>query len=145
MRCLSVIIPCYNEEATIKELLSQVLFSPFPAEVIVVDDGSVDATAEIAASMEDSRLQVLRQPHNQGKGAALRRGFDVATAVYVIVRDPDLKYDPAEFGDLVEPLISGRADVVFGSRFAGRRASPGPVLLALGWQPTANHGVERVQ
>ncbi len=121
MRCLSVIIPCYNEAATIKELLLRVLESPYAAEVIVVDDGSSDATVDIAQAIEDPRLRIMRQPNNQGKGAALRRGFQEATADFVIVQDADLEYDPSEYGDLLEPLIAGRADVVYGSRFLSDR------------------------
>ena len=122
MQCLSVIVPCYNESATIKELLSRVLDSPFTAEVLVVDDGSTDGTAEIAEAVEDPRLRILRQPSNRGKGAALRRGFQAATQDFVIIQDADLEYDPAEYGDLLEPLMDGRADVVFGSRFLGGSA-----------------------
>jgi glycosyltransferase involved in cell wall biosynthesis len=122
MRCLSVVVPCYNEETTIKQLLSRVLDSAYTAEVIVVDDGSTDGTAEIAGSFGDPRIVLLRQSHNQGKGAALRRGLQAATRDFVLIQDADLEYDPAEYGELLEPLISGRADVVFGSRFLGNRA-----------------------
>jgi glycosyltransferase involved in cell wall biosynthesis len=117
MRCLSVVIPCYNEAATIKEVLGRVLESPFVSEVIVVDDGSTDGSPGLARSHGDSRLRVLEQPHNMGKGAALRRGFLEATADFVIVQDADLEYDPAEYERLLAPLIDGKADVVYGSRF----------------------------
>lgn len=115
--CLSVVVPCYNEAATIKELLGKVLESPWVAEVVVVDDGSTDDTLEIARTIEDGRLRFLEQQYNQGKGAAVRRGFGEVTAEYVIVQDADLEYDPSEYGQLLEPLWSKRADVVFGSRF----------------------------
>lgn len=121
MRCLSVVVPCYNEEATVEELLRAVLRSALVEEVIVVDDGSTDATAEIVATVGDSRIRLLRQPRNLGKGAALRCGFAEATADFVIVQDADLEYDPAEYGLLLEYLISGRADVVYGSRFLSDR------------------------
>jgi glycosyltransferase involved in cell wall biosynthesis len=117
MRCLSVVIPCYNEAATIKAVLERVLESPFVNEVIVVDDGSKDGSPDLARSHGDSRLRVLVQPHNMGKGAALRRGFAEANAEFVIVQDADLEYDPAEYERLLAPLIAGRADVVYGSRF----------------------------
>lgn len=119
--CLSVVVPCYNEAATVKELLARVLESPWVAEVVVVDDGSTDATLGAVRSVADERLTVLAQPHNMGKGAALRRGFAAATADFVVVQDADLEYDPGEYGKLLEPLISGEADVVFGSRFMSDR------------------------
>ena len=117
MRCLSVIVPCYNEEPTVKELLTRVLDSPWVAEVIVVDDCSTDGTRGVIRSLDDPRLQVLEQPYNQGKGAAIRRGFKEATADFVIIQDADLEYDPGQYGRLLEPLLSGEADVVYGSRF----------------------------
>jgi glycosyltransferase involved in cell wall biosynthesis len=119
--CLSVVIPCFNEEATLETVIRNVLSSPYTAEVVVVDDGSTDGTLEIARSAEDPKVRVFAQGRNQGKGAALRRGFAEATAPYVVVQDADLEYDPAEYGELLAPLLDGRADVVFGSRFlAGR-------------------------
>lgn len=121
MRCLSVIVPCYNEEATVHELLLRVLASPYVAEVIVVDDGSTDDTVSVAKSVEDRRIRLIEQPYNMGKGAALRRGFAEATAAFVIVQDADLEYDPSDYGLLLEPLQSGKADVVFGSRFISHR------------------------
>jgi glycosyltransferase involved in cell wall biosynthesis len=117
MRCLSVVVPCYNEAATIKAVLESVLESPFVSEVIVVDDGSTDGSPALARSHGDDRLRVIEQPRNMGKGAALRRGFAEATADFVIVQDADLEYDPADYGRLLAPLIDGKADVVYGSRF----------------------------
>ncbi len=120
-RCLSVVVPCYNEEATILDLLDRVMASPWVAEIIVVDDGSTDRSRELLATCTDPRIRVILQPQNQGKGAALRTGFGHATSDYVIVQDADLEYSPEEFGVLLEPLESGVADVVYGSRFLGGR------------------------
>jgi glycosyltransferase involved in cell wall biosynthesis len=119
--CLSVVVPCFNERATISTVVGQVLKSPWTAEVIIVDDGSTDGTRDILAELNDPRVQVHLQPYNQGKGAALRRGFVEATAPYVIVQDADLEYDPSEYGPLVQPLLDGLADVVYGSRFISSR------------------------
>lgn len=117
-RCLSVVIPCFNEEATVERLVGRVLASPWTDEVVIVDDGSTDGTRKILETLdEDPRVRVFLQTVNQGKGAALRRGFQEARADYVIVQDADLEYDPDDYGRLVEPLIDDRADVVFGSRF----------------------------
>ncbi len=132
--CLSVVVPAYNEAATIVTLLTRVLESPCVAEVLVVDDGSTDDTPTLARSVTDSRLKVLTQPRNMGKGAALRRGFREATAEYVVVQDADLEYDPAEYPHLLEPLLAGRADVVFGSRFLSDR----PHRVLYFWHSVAN-------
>ena len=102
-------------------VVAAVLASPWVAQVVVVDDGSTDVSRQVLAGITDARVEVVLQPHNQGKGAALRTGFTRATAEYVVVQDADLEYDPAEFGLLLEPLEDDRADVVFGSRFMGGR------------------------
>jgi len=124
-RSLSVVIPCYNEIATIGQILRRVAEQPAVHELIVVDDCSTDGTRDalkaIAASWPSSAppLRVFHQPVNKGKGAALRAGFAVATGPLTIVQDADLEYDPREYPKLVQPILDGDADVVFGSRFAG--------------------------
>lgn len=120
-QCLSVVMPCYNEAATIQAIVARVLASPYTQELLVVDDGSTDGTLDLLTEVADSRVKLLRQPVNQGKGAALRRGFSEAVAEFVIVQDADLEYDPADYGLILEPLLSGDADVVYGSRFQSGR------------------------
>jgi glycosyltransferase involved in cell wall biosynthesis len=117
--CLSVVMPAYNEEATVRAAIDAVLASPWVAQLVVVDDCSTDRTGELLDELDDARITVLRHGVNQGKGAALRTGFAHATADYVVVQDADLEYDPAEYGKLLDPLLDGNADVVYGSRFAG--------------------------
>ncbi len=119
--CLSVVVPCYNERATVATLVARVLASPWTAEVVLVDDGSTDGTREVLARIDDARVRVILHDANAGKGAALRTGFAAATAEYVIVQDADLEYDPAEYGTVLEPLETGQADAVYGSRFLGGR------------------------
>lgn len=115
-------MPCFNEEATIRKIIDEVLASPWTAELIIVDDASTDGSAKLLDEVVDARVTVAHQPVNQGKGAALRRGFTLATAPYVVVQDADLEYDPAEYPVLVAPLLDDRADVVFGSRFVSSSA-----------------------
>ena len=120
--CLSFVMPVFNEEATVRDCVAAVLARPEVAEVVIVDDASTDGTRDIVATVNDPRVRVFHQGHNQGKGAALRRGFAEATADFVIVQDADLEYDPAEYPRVLGPLLAGRADVVYGSRFAGGEA-----------------------
>jgi glycosyltransferase involved in cell wall biosynthesis len=123
-RCLSVVMPCFNERATIEAIVERVLASPFTAEVVIVDDGSTDGTLEALQKLaqREPRIRLFEQHPNRGKGAALRRGFANAAAPFVIVQDADLEYDPSDYHVMLEPLIDGRADVVFGSRFQGHSA-----------------------
>ena len=132
--CLSVVIPCFNEVTTVETVAGAVLASPWTAEVVVVDDGSTDGTREVLARLSDPRVRVVLQPVNQGKGAALRRGFAEATSDYVLVQDADLEYDPREYGVLVQPLEEGLADVVFGSRFI----SSAPHRVLYYWHSVGN-------
>ena len=118
---LSIIIPCYNEENTIEEIVSAVIKSPYPEkEIIIVDDSSTDRTREILkSSIEGKVSKVIYQNKNMGKGSAIRTGIKVATGDIVIIQDSDLEYDPNEYSILISPIISNKADVVFGSRFRG--------------------------
>lgn len=145
-RCLSVVMPAYNEERTILEAVAQVLASPWVAELVVVDDCSADDTAVLLATIDDPRVRVLHHAVNQGKGAALRSGFAAVTHEFVVIQDADLEYDASEYGTLLEPLVDGRADVVYGSRFAGGEShrvlffwhSVGNKLLTLASNMTTN-------
>jgi glycosyltransferase involved in cell wall biosynthesis len=118
-RVLSVVMPCFNEGETVREVVKEVLASELVGELVIVDDGSTDATRDVLAELDDPRVRVLVHPVNQGKGAALRTGFATATMPFVVVQDADLEYDPADYRKLLQPALDGRADVVYGSRFVG--------------------------
>src|SRR5207244_2921857 len=110
---LSVVIPVFNERQWIVELIRRVKAVPIPKEIILVDDCSTDGTRDILRDLERREdLRVVYQPHNQGKGAALREGFKQATGNAILVQDADLEYDPAEYPRLIQPIIENRADVV---------------------------------
>ena len=119
---LSVIMPCYNEEHTIRAILDQVRAINLDKEIIVVDDHSLDQTPQILAEIVqcDPRIQVIRQPANRGKGEAIRTGLAAASGEIVIIQDADLEYDPNDYYELIRPIITGKVNVVFGSRFLGR-------------------------
>ncbi|HEV8635513.1 MAG TPA: glycosyltransferase family 2 protein [Chloroflexota bacterium] len=117
---LSVVVPAFNEEATIRAILERVRAVPAVAEIVVVDDRSSDRTGEILAQIDWPNLTVLRHEVNQGKGAAIRTGLGAVTGDLVVIQDADLEYDPRDFPRLIEPLLLGRTDVVYGSRFLGR-------------------------
>src|SRR3981189_3608842 len=133
---VSVIRPVYNERNTLRAVIDRVLAVPQEVELICVDDGSRDGSREILAELQNqhSNLRVFVQPQNMGKGAALRRGIQEATGDFVIIQDADLEYDPSEYPQLLEPLIQGRADVVFGSRFLGN----GPHRVLYFWHSVGN-------
>lgn len=118
---LSVVIPVYNERQWLRELVARVEAAPVPKEIILVDDGSTDGTRDILAEMEQRGHRVFYQPVNRGKGAAVRLGFQEARGDIVLIQDADLEYDPADYGALLQPILDGKADVVFGSRFLGKK------------------------
>ena len=121
MADVSVVMPAFNESERILTAVQRVLAQDFVHDLIVVDDGSQDGTPELAESVNDNRVRVMRQPLNRGKGAALRTGFTAAQAPFVAVHDADLEYDPSDISRLLPPLRDGRADVVYGSRFIGNQ------------------------
>jgi glycosyltransferase involved in cell wall biosynthesis len=118
---VSVVMPVYNERETIEEIVSRVLGSSLRVELIAVDDGSIDGSRDILTDLADKNgFQVLLQAKNQGKGAAVRRGFAKTTGDIVIIQDADLEYSPEEYPDLIDLITRGKADAVYGSRFLGR-------------------------
>ena len=117
---LSVVIPVYNEKKTLSELICRVEAVKLEKEIIIVDDASTDGTRDLLKKYEgQERFKVIYQSKNAGKGSALRAGFDKAEGEIIIVQDGDLEYDPKEYPLLLEPILDGRADVVYGSRFLG--------------------------
>lgn len=118
---LSVVIPVFNERATIKEIVGRVRAVPIDKEIILVDDGSNDGTRELLRELEGEGVRVILHDRNRGKGAALRTGFQACIGEIVIVQDADLEYFPEEYPELIEPIVNGWAEVVYGSRFLGRR------------------------
>jgi len=133
---LSVVMPVYNEQATLREVISRVLAIPLEIELICVDDGSRDGSREILSELQTThpQIRVLLQPKNLGKGAALRRGIQESTGDYVLIQDADLEYDPSDYPALLHPFLEGKADVVYGSRFLG--SAPHRVLYF--WHYVAN-------
>jgi glycosyltransferase involved in cell wall biosynthesis len=130
---LSVVIPAYNEEATIAQVIARVREQPQDKEIVVVDDCSRDRTREIVESVAGPDLRLLRHERNLGKGAALRTGFGAARGRIVIVQDADCEYDPREYEHVLVPILDGVADVVYGSRFLG-----GPHRVLFFWHYLGN-------
>jgi len=123
--CLSVVIPAYNEEKTLTTIVRKVLTIPQLLEIVIVDDCSTDHTPEIAAELaaKNKQVRLIRQPKNAGKTEALKAGFAATRGAIVLVQDADLEYDPAEIPDVIQPILDGHADVVYGSRFLVRKAA----------------------
>jgi glycosyltransferase involved in cell wall biosynthesis len=119
---LSVVIPVYNERETLHEIIEAVEATPFRKEIIAIDDCSTDGTKDLLVSMQHPNLKVFLHGRNQGKGAAIQTGFSHASGDVIIIQDADLEYDPKEYSVLLKPILDGKADVVYGSRFAGHGA-----------------------
>ena len=132
---LSVVIPVYNEKATILEIIAKVLKLAFVGEILVVDDGSTDGTRELLKETPfDNRVKCFFHERNRGKGAALRTGFGHVTGAVVAIQDADLEYDPGEFAEMIRPILDGVADVVYGSRLSGGK----PQRVHLFWHRMGN-------
>ncbi len=131
---LSIVIPIYNERETLETLIAKVNAVDYDKEILLIDDFSSDGTREVLKKYENKEnFQVLYHDHNQGKGAALRTGFSNVNGDIIIIQDADLEYNPADYGTLIEPILDGRADVVYGSRFLG-----GPHRVLLFWHSIGN-------
>ena len=140
---LSVVVPVFNEAGTVEEVLRRVQNVPFPKEIVVVEDGSTDGTREILSRLEaaarqatgsQNDLKIIFQPYNRGKGAAVRAGLERVTGDVVIIQDADLEYDPEDYAKLLDPILTNKADVVYGTRFAGG----GPHRVLFFWHSLGN-------
>jgi glycosyltransferase involved in cell wall biosynthesis len=152
---LSVVVPVYNEHETIGPVLQRVLAvplgealtgqagKPVEKEVIVVDDGSTDGTGQVLDAISDERVRVIHQPRNMGKGTSIRTALEHVTGDAVIIKDADAEYNPEDYGRLLEPVASGRADLVYGSRFLGRVEGPAVTLRVPQGHPEQSRGVRK--
>ena len=135
---ISVVVPVYNEKSTVVEIVRRIREVPIPKEIVLVDDGSTDGTREVLATLErGDDLRIVLQDRNRGKGAALRAGFAQVTGDIVIIQDADLEYDPRQYRRLIQPIVEGMADVVYGSRFL----AVGPHRVLYFWHYVANRGL----
>ena len=130
---LSVVIPVYNERETIEEVIRRVKAAPYRKEIVVIDDASTDGTSDFLKTFEADDVRIFFHEKNQGKGGALATGFAETTGDIVLIQDADLEYDPADYPRLLGPILDGRADVVYGSRFLG-----GPHRVLFFWHYVAN-------
>ncbi|MBI3801505.1 MAG: glycosyltransferase family 2 protein [Deltaproteobacteria bacterium] len=131
---VSVVVPVYNEVRTIKEIISCVQAVPLEKEIVIIDDGSTDGTRQCLTEMSrEKEVRVLYHERNQGKGAALRTGFSAATGEIILIQDADLEYNPLDYPTLLEPILTGKADVVYGSRFLS-----GPHRVLFFWHSVGN-------
>lgn len=119
---LSIVVPVYNEKDTLKAAMDAIADTPYHKEIIVVDDGSTDGTREIIQGLEHADVKTIFQKKNYGKGRAIQVGLSAASGEIILIQDADLEYDPAEYAVLLAPILAGKADVVYGSRFAGHGA-----------------------
>lgn len=130
---LSVIMPVFNESRTLLEILRLVRAAPFEKEIIIVDDGSGDGTREILSAIKDPQIKILHHERNKGKGAAVRTALSSVTGNIVLIQDADMEYSPEDYPALLKPILEGKADVVYGSRFLG-----GPHRVLFFWHYLAN-------
>jgi glycosyltransferase involved in cell wall biosynthesis len=135
---ISVVVPVYNEKATVAEIIRRIREVPIPKEIILVDDASTDGTRDVLATLEPgSDLRIVLHERNRGKGAALRTGFGQVTGDIVIIQDADLEYDPRQYRRLIQPIVEGQADVVYGSRFL----PVGPHRVLYFWHSVGNRAL----
>ena len=134
---ISIVVPVYNEEATLEHIISRLQDVPLRTEIIISDDGSTDASRDIARRLEGGNVKIVLAEQNRGKGSAVRQGIAVSTGDILLIQDADLEYDPEDIPALVDPILRGAADVVFGTRFKGGQ----PQRVHLFWHSVGNRGL----